>query len=230
MITLNLLPDIKKEYLKSRRTKSTILSLGILASLISIGIVVALFLYINVGQNIFLSTVQRNIDSNIEELKAIEDLDKLVTVQNQLETLPGLHNQKPAADRLFSYLDAVLPSTVNISELDVSLDSAITNPTITITGGADAVGDVNIFVDTLKNARYVTGEDNQLAFTNVVLVSITPSEVSEKISYEVEFGFDPIIFDNTIDDIALEIPNIISTRSEVERPQPVFQQSSEEVE
>src|SRR6056297_437977 len=144
MIQFNLLPDVKKEYIKARRTKRLIMTSSLVASAASIGVVFLLFLTVQVAQKGNISDLTDDIQSELNSLQSTEDLDQMLTVQNQLNTLPGLHQQKPETSRLFGYLTQVTPEDVTISTL--SLDMAANS--MKITGRADSLATVNEFADT----------------------------------------------------------------------------------
>lgn len=220
MIQFNLLPDVKLEYIKARRSKRMVLMTAIIVAGVALTIFILLFLVVNVYQKQRLNSLNSSIKKNTATLQAIPDLSKILTVQNQLNSLSGLHAEDPAASRLFDYLGQVTPAKVTIS--DVKAD--FTSNTINITGNADALSTVNQYVDTLKFTTYSIddGESTTKAFSDVVLASFAKGE--KDASYQLTFKFDPVIFDNT-KQIKLTVPKIISTRSETEKPADLFKQT-----
>lgn len=225
MITLNLLPDIKKEYIKSRRTTRLFVTGAFFISAGAIAVVVLMSMYVFGVQTIQIASSQGSIDDSIETLVGTEDLDKIVTVQNQLNALPSLHQGTVAASRLFDDLKVLVPNDVSINA--ITIDYA--NSTIEIKGQGKDFKSVNTFVDTLKNASYVYSENNEttLAFSSVVLGSIGKTEDSA--SYKITLVYDPIIFDTNIEGLKLTVPNITSTRSQTEKPKSLFDAEEEEV-
>lgn len=217
MIQFNLLPDVKLEYIKARRSKRMVLLLATTIAAVALGIFVLLFLFVNVYQKQRLNSLNNGIKKNTATLQAIPDLGKVLTVQNQLNSLSGLHTQDPATSRLFDYLGQVTPQQATIS--DVKAD--FTANTLNITGNANAISTVNQYVDTLKFTTYgVDGSPaTTKAFSEVVLTSFGKSE--KDVNYQISLKFDPVIFDNT-KQIQLSVPKIISTRSETEKPTDLF--------
>lgn len=216
MVQFNLLPDIKQEFIRARRTKRLVMAVAILLSAISLIIFIILLIIVDVAQKTNLSNLDKDIQSSKSQLTGTTNLNQILTVQNQLNSLPALNNQKPAASRLFGYVKQWTPLNAAINRLDIDY----TLYTVSITGTADTVDTVNTFVDTLKFTTYNVTASNGAkttakAFSNVVLGSFSRS--ANQTSYTITLSFDPLIFDNT-NTVALTVPNIISTRSEVNQP------------
>jgi len=220
MIQFNLLPDVKLEYIKARRSKRMVLLVAIGVAGVSLTIFIGLFVFVNIIQKQRLSSLNSDIKKNTATLQAIPDLGKVLTVQNQLNSLSGLHAQNPDTSRLFDYLGQVTPAKVTIS--DIKADFAAN--TLSITGNADTLSTVNQYVDTLKFTTYSIddGESSTKAFSEVVLATF--SKTDKDSTYQISLKFDPVIFDNT-KKITLTVPKIISTRSETEKPGDLFKQN-----
>ncbi len=238
MIQFNLLPDVKLEYIKARRAKHLVLLTSIIVTAVSVGIMMVLFFGVNVVQKRHLGNLSKDISEKTDQLKKEEDIDKILTVQNQLNNLNTLHDAKPAAERLGGYLEKVTPNEVAISKLTVDFGAN----TIKFEGNAKALRYVNQLIDTMKFSEYKlteVGEDNEpiitrsAAFSSVVLASFDRKDGEDAlpVSYEITASFDPIIF-NITKKVSLEIPpSMITTRSVTERPTPLFQpQASDETE
>lgn len=219
MVQFNLLPDIKLEYIKARRMKRLVVGASIIVGSLALAIFLLLFLGVNVVQKRHLDNLDRDIASNISQLQATPDINKVLTIQNQLNSITALHTQKPAASRYVDYLRQVTPSKATISQSMIDFELG----TITISGTADSLKTVNKYADTLKFTTYdVDGNDNQQpAFSQVVLVGFGAS--NDGASYQFSLKFNPEIFDNT-KTIALTVPDIISTRSETEKPSDLFKE------
>lgn len=220
MIQFNLLPDVKLEYIKARRSKRMVLLTATGVTAVSLLFFVGLFLVVNVLQTKHINDLNNDIKKHTATLQSIPNLDKILTVQNQLGSLTTLHEQKPITSRMITYLGQLTPAQATIS--NVNLD--YTASTINITGAADALSTVNKFVDTLKFTTYtVDGSTPKKAFSNVVLTSFATAD--KGVTYQITMSFDPVIFDGT-KDVKLVVPKIISTRSETEKPSDLFQQSA----
>lgn len=218
MIQLNLLPSIKLEFIKATRTKRLVTSLAVITSLVALSVMALLLVNVNVVQKRHISNLTTDIEKKVGELEAVPDIDKVLTVQNQLSVLKGLHEKKPAVERVLPYLSKLTPQAASISDTSINF----TESSASIKGTADTLATINKFVDTLKftNYRIEQGEQQKPAFSSVVLTSFSVSE--KGVSYQMDFKFDPTIFDNT-KEVELVIPNIISTRSQTEKPSDLFQ-------
>ncbi len=224
MIQFNLLPDVKLEYIKARQTKRMVIVIALIAGVFTFSIFALLFINVNFVQTKHLSNLTKEIEENTAKLESIEDIDKVLTIQNQLKALTPLHEKKPASDRALSYISQVTPQKASVSQIQVNFDEQ----KVAINGTTDTLVNVNKFVDTLKFTKYTTSDsEEQLnAFSQVVLTSF--SVAGDQVTYQIDFKYDPPIFDNT-KTIKLVIPNIISTRSETEKPSENLFQAQPEV-
>ena len=219
---LNLLPDIKLEYVKARRTQRLVISGAILLSAISLVIFILLLLFVRVAQEKSLRDVNKDIKTSTATLKAIPDLNKILTVQNQLNSLPSINQQKPAVSRLAGDILKLTPKNAYINRLNVDYTQKIA----TLTGTADTIDTVNTFADTLKFTTYnsSTIKTPTKAFSNVVLSAF--GRDSKQASYTITLSFDPEIFNITDNTINLTVPNQVTTRSTLEQPTDLFQAST----
>lgn len=104
MIQFNLLPDVKMKYVKAKRTKKLIISTSLLVSVASVFIVAVLFGVVQIGQKKHISDLTADIKTETKKIQSVENLDELLTVQNQLTLLTELHQKKPQTSRLFDYI------------------------------------------------------------------------------------------------------------------------------
>ncbi len=224
MITLNLLPDIKKEYLKSQHKKRLFIMGSFMIIVVAIGSVALMSMYTFGVQKLQILNSQDSINDSVKTLGETPDLAKMVSVQNQLSALPGLHDSKTAVTKLFDFLKILTPNDVSLSSIIVNFEESI----VEIKGTGKDFKAVNTFVDTLKNASYVYTENDEsaLAFESVVLSRIGKED--ESASFKIEMSYDPLIFDNTTEGLKMSVPNITSTRSETEKPSSLFDSDVEE--
>lgn len=225
MIQLNLLPDLKLEYIRAQRQRRMVLTVAVLASLTAIAVLV-LMLVVDFAQKKHLSDLTRDINSESSQLEKQPQIGKILTVQNQLESLTSLHSSKPAAANLFDYLNQVTPAQVAITNFTVDF----TQQSATITGTADSLASVNKYVDTLKFTTYTTDSDTKAvpAFSNVVLsgfgVASTQGSAAASgvANYSITLAYDRNIFDIT-QKAKLTVPPEITTRSVLAQPSDLFQ-------
>jgi hypothetical protein len=191
MIQFNLLPDVKKEYIKTQRVKRLVINSSIIASAAALAIFLILGSSVYVVQRKSINDLTADIKSNTKTLADIPNITDALTVQSQLNSLSSLHAQKPAASRLFVFLTQV-PSQASISNLQVDF----TQYSAVVTGNAPNLDVVNTYIDALKFTTYtLAGQaSSQRAFSTVVLSSFTRS--ASTATYSISFNFDPTIFDN----------------------------------
>lgn len=221
MIQFNLLPDIKLEYIKAKKLKRTLLTVFTLVAMSSAALAVILFLGVNVVQKKHMNDLAKDLTKTAQKIQATPDINRIITVQNQLKSLPALYDARPAATRLFGYLGDVTPSNTSIANTSVDF----VNHTVTLSGSGKTLLDINTFVDTLKYTLFVSDKAPQTsaaAFTKVSLTSYSRGEKSS--SYQVNFSYDPALFDS-LQKITLTVPQAITTRSEISQPTELFQQN-----
>lgn len=134
MIEINLIPDVKRELLRIRMMRNAVISMSILVGIVSIAIVVFCAVVLG-GQLAFELKQDSDIKSKYGELSQISDLDKTVTLQQQLGQIDRLHNDKKINSRLLSLISAINPPAPN----NVQISMARLNPgekTITLEGSA----------------------------------------------------------------------------------------------
>lgn len=222
MIQFNLLPDIKMQYIKARRQQHLVVLVSVLSMIATLAIFVLLIVVVDVVQKKNLSDLNHDIQTSSKQLKDTPNLNKILTVQNQLKSLPQLHNQKAVSSRLFKYMSQLTPTSATIAKLNVDF----AQNTMSISGSADTLTTVNKFTDTLKFTNYQVNNSggSKPAFSNVVLANF--GRDSKGATYTINLKFDPIIFRED-SDTTLTVPNIISTRSEVEQPSALFQKAEQ---
>jgi len=216
MIQFNLLPDVKMEYMKTRRTKRLVIAISITASVTSLVILISLLMVVLVFQKKYMNDLSKDIATYSKDLQATTDIDKILTVQNQLNSLTALHKDKPDVNRVFPYFKAVTPLQASIASLVIDYSEG----TITINGSADSLVTVNKFVDTLKFTDFTHEDETKRAFSEVVLTAF--GRADKGASYTLSLKFDPIIFSNT-EKVTLKVPDKITTRSETEKPAALFE-------
>jgi hypothetical protein len=222
MTQLNLLPDVKMEYIKAQRQRRLVVSISVIVTLASVGLLV-LLLGISGLQKKHLSDLSNDIKNESAELQGEPQIKKVLTVQNQLSSLTGLHDGEPASSRLFGYLNQITPATVNIT--DYSID--FVEHTMSITGTSASLAFVNQYVDTLKNTSYIAdGGDSQPAFSDVVMSNYSLNTDTQSIgagqaaNYTIDLAYDENIFDLT-QKVKLSVPK--ATARQLQQAGDLFQ-------
>lgn len=235
MIQFNLLPDVKIEYMKAVQKRQIMAFISFVVAGVCITIFVVVFMIVKVQQPKHISDLDKDIKVNVAKLQENKDLDKILTIQNQLNSLPGLHDQKPMTSRIFGYLSQLVPTQATVSEVGIS----IVDKKLIIKGNADSTATYNKFVDTLKFTQYSDNNDPSniktgKAFPTVVVTNFSINSSQNQngvttniggVTFELEANYDEVIFKNTAKEgsavansISLNVPNQVSTRSATQSP------------
>lgn len=230
MIQINLLPDVKQEYLRARKVRNFAISVAILAGLASVAIVVLLLMALGVQKG-REALADNAIKTEYESLSQIEDLSELVTLQNQLSLIGDQHDNKTMDSRLFSLLQAINPPAPNnIQFTTVSLDPEDTILTIegVATQGYNAV---ETLTKTIRNTKFEFIRDQEVGSEDVATkVSIGETGFGENadgkrvLRFEVLITYNDILFSNEVDYKQISAPSrrIDVTDSRVGVPNSIF--------
>ncbi len=225
MIQLNLLPDIKLEFLKAQRVKRLVILGAFMVTAGSIAIIIIMSFVVFVWDKKSINDLTGDIKKYSNDLGDVEALNKALTVQSQLSSLKTLHTQKPKLSRLKDILTVITPNDVSLTSL--TLDS--TNYTMTLSGQAASLERSNTMADTLKFAYYKLPNSNE-KITPFTKVSVQSGFDGKVAGVKAVFTYDPVIFDPT-KDIVVEVEKGKTTsRAEIEKPNPLFIKSTTEEE
>ncbi len=216
MIELNLLPDIKQEFVHAKRQKRVVIVAMILTSAASIGLVALLAFYAYIAQPVRQNIADSNISKLDKDLNKKKDLVRNLTIQNQLKSINELHETKGVYGRLFGYLKSLNPEAPN----NVSISKATVDTiegTILIEASAKDYPAVVVFKDTLENAKieYIDpqGDSKKKQTTRLfpeVTVSdpgITQNNTGQQVTaFKVTLLYEPLAFDWTLKDPTIKIP------------------------
>ncbi len=224
MIQLNLLPDIKKEFINAQKTRALVMSVSIIVTLGAIVLSVLLFVYVTFLQQFQITLATNDIKGKQQQLNGISDLSKYLTIQNQLAALPDLHANKGIYSRLLNFLPVLNPNSPNNIQLS-QLQMTATDKLVSLTGSTESFESLNVFVDTLQNA-IVTYKDSSgqqqtsKIFDSVFVQSsaIDKSNGGNKVSFTVRATYLDPVFDARNTNMAASVPNIKTTQSVTQSP------------
>jgi hypothetical protein len=219
MIQLNLLPDIKKEFINAQKTRALVMSVSIIVTLSAVGLSVLLFVYVTFLQQLQITLATNDIKSKEQQLNGVHDLSKYLTIQNQLAALPELHANKGIYSRLLSFLPVLNPNSPNNIAL-TRLQLATTDKSVIFTGTTASFESLNVFVDTLRNAdvSYKDSNNQQQTsdmFGSVLVQNSNIDKVNGKqaVSFTVLATYLDPVFDAHNTDVTASIPNITTSQS-----------------
>lgn len=159
MIEINLIPDVKRELLQAEGVRSTVVSAAIVVGIIALGVVLLLTVYIFGVQTIRQAIVDDQISKGGQKLANVEDLTKVLTIQNQLTKIASLNDMKKIDSRIFDMLLAVLPvdaNRVQVSGITINADEG----SVTLEGQTPSYDALEVFKKTINNAVIAYKEDN----------------------------------------------------------------------
>lgn len=238
MIQINLLPDVKQEYLRARRTRNMAISMSILAGIGSVAVVVLLLIVLGIqaGREVL---ADNGIKSEYQSLSKVSDISELVTLQNQLDKIGSQHEVKSMNSRLFNTLQAINPSKPN----NVQFTGVILDPeteTLRLEGVAEGGYPA---VETLKKTIQNTDIEfvsNQQTVTEDISTKVAVGETSfgddsqgrRVLRFEVFVTYNPLLFSNEAKSVEVQAPDrrINVTDSRIGIPDSLFTAPIEEAE
>ena len=156
MISINLLPDVKKDLLRVRRERNLVVSVSVLAVGASVAILVILGGWLGalaIAKNAHESAIDKS-ESTITKAKEDDELDKYLTIQNQLSQIDGLKDSQNVYSRLMDYLTQLNPAYPNNAALStVTLDTESGDIEVTLEGTTQDFATLNVYKNTLINAQ-----------------------------------------------------------------------------
>jgi hypothetical protein len=229
MIQLNLLPDLKKEFIKSQKTKSVVISTSILVTIGAVGLSVLLFIYVTFLQQLQINLATDDIKQKESQLSSVTDINKYLTIQAQLAALPDLHNGKGSYSRLFEFLGIINPGPPNNASLG-NLQLSTLEKTIIVNGTTASFESLNVFVDTLKHADATFKRNNQgetiteKMFTQVLVQTSGLAHIGANnvVSFSIKTVYNPNVFDVQNTGVTAKVPHITTTQSVIQSPQQLF--------
>jgi Tfp pilus assembly protein PilN len=167
MIELNLLPDVKLQYVHAQKQRRRVISIVSIGGIAAVGLVVVFALYVYAVQPVRGLVTDNAIKDANKQLSAIPDLNNYLTLQQQLDALPALHASKPIYSRIISYLPTLNPSAPNSVHITrLAIDTTIDAHTIKLDAYAQTYTAATVFESTLKSAQFT--------YTNGATTQTTP--------------------------------------------------------
>ena len=178
MISLNLLPDVKKDLLRVRRERNLVVSISVVVVGASIGVLLLLSgtLGVLVATKALMENGIKNDEQTIKQAQKKKQLDKYITVQNQLKQIGKLKSDQQVYSRLMDYLTQLNPAAPN----NVQISSA------TIEAPAGSSGDTSSSSSSSASADGITMTIEGKT-TNFSALDVYKNTLSKaQLSYEVE--------------------------------------------
>lgn len=125
MIEINLVPDVKQELINAQRVRTSVISLSILVGMAAIAVVIVLAVWVFGVQAARGALSDDTIKKESQKLSQVADISNMLTIQNQLNKLPEMHDNKSIDSRIFDVLATINPPAPNnVMINNLSLDSS----------------------------------------------------------------------------------------------------------
>ena len=230
MIEINLVPDIKQEYLRSQSLRAKVISMSIFASLAAGGVVVLLATTLG-GQAIADSLADSTIKDNYNKLvKEYPNLSDIVTIQNQLANVSKINDSKQLTSHTFKLLEAInpkAPDNVKPNKVTVTPSAKTISIEATAENGFNAA---DAFKKTILNTNIVYGDkDTSVPLTDSVDISDISYGVSSisntpVLRFKFTFKYPEQLYVNNVANVRIASPVAVVdvTDSKLRVPEDLF--------
>ncbi|NCU38024.1 hypothetical protein EOL96_03160 [Candidatus Saccharibacteria bacterium] len=240
MIEINLIPDVKQEFIHAQKMRNMVIVFAILASGAAVALLAVLGL-LYASQVLRENMARTEVDKQFKSLQSIDNINNVLTIQNQMSKISSIHANKTKDSRLFRLLSAINPpSPNNVKISKVSLNPA--DNRLTIEGSAEnGFAATDVFRKTILNTKLEYVEDGGIEpltvnLTEVVKIGETSYGETEEggrvLRFTVDFEYPKGLFDNTMNLVSIEAPTakIDVTDSRVRVPDSLFGQRPLDIE
>ncbi|MEO5690629.1 MAG: hypothetical protein ABIQ64_00400 [Candidatus Saccharimonadales bacterium] len=228
MIQLNLLPDVKKEFLKAQQTKNAVISGAVLVSIVAAGVVALLATTVYGAQSLFIANLKKEIESNHQTVASKQEINKYLAIQSQLKAVDEASANRSVYARWFEYLPQLNPKqpfNITLYNAEIVKDGT----TAKLIGSGANFEVVNNFKNTLDNAKLVyVGSDGQKIekplFVSVDSGSPSISNVNGQTlaTFEFTLVFEPEAFSLSTLDPKIEVPKLTTSDGDQNAPKELF--------
>jgi len=219
MIQINLLPDVKLKFIKTKRTERIVVFVCAIISAISIVSIIVLYLSVDVFQKNHLNSVANQITSESTTIKNDADVNKIITIQQQLKSLPALYANRNNPYEIFNILQQSTSKGITISTFNINYQTGA----LTFGGTTDNLLDGNVFYNQLLYATYSLDKGAQQPLYGGVTISglsgLTSSSATNNapINYSVKATVPVALFKNGAS-VVISVPNKDVTQSTLNQP------------
>ena len=229
MIELNLLPDVKKDFLKAQRTRNSVISGAIIITIAAAVITAILASTVYIGQNAVIALQTKSVKEKNDKLKSQPEIEKYLTVQNQLKNIDALHSDKLLYSRAFTYIQALNPATPNniaLSSIALKKEESL----LELEGTVRNFEALTIFKTTLESAKlkYETagteGSQETQMFTTVSLLDagLRSSDKGSVVGFKLQLVYPETIFQRETLNGKIEVPSEVTSDGDRNAPKELF--------
>ena len=234
MIEINLVPDVKQEFIHAQKMRNTVITFAIIISIAAVGVLAILGLFY--GTQALRERIARDaIKKEFSSLREIENVDDVLTIQNQMSKIASIHQKKTVDSRLFDIISAINPAAPN----NVKIASVLLDPqahTLRLEGSAEnGFAATETFRKTILNTKLEYRQDDAVQtspLTEEVQIGETSygenADGSKVLRFSVSFAYPAGLFDNTwkLSRIVSPVGQIDVTDSRTRVPESLFSQKA----
>ena len=240
MIFVNLLPDIKIDYLRIRRMKRWVVLLSLFLIVGCFVINAWLFIQIRSKSN-NIAANDTVIETSLENIRKIPSSQRILTIQNQVDPLIELHKTKTDARRILvnknteGYLRTMVPRSydeIRNFKFDFRQWTFNVNGRAEDIGAAQVIGETiryigteSCTVDTLTTRAPLFHLDDSFSISTQ-----TAAEAAEGVDYTFSGKFASSLFDRQKEAKKMVVPNIKPSTDEVFQPDAPCSPDPEDIE
>jgi hypothetical protein len=238
MIEINLIPDVKQEFIHAQKMRNFAITASMLTGAAAVAVVVILGLLLG-AQSLHETLARKEIDTQLKKLQSVENIDNVLTIQNQLSKISSINDTKTVDSRLFDILAAINPAAPN----DIKISNVQLNPidkTLTIEGSAaNGYAATETFRKTILNTKLestVDGQVTSLPLAEDVIIGETSygegADGNKVLRFTLSFTYAAGLFDNSFRTIRVVTPTtaIDVTDSRTRVPETLFSQQAKDIE
>jgi hypothetical protein len=237
MIEINLIPDVKQEFIHAQKMRNFAITASMLTGLAAVAVVVILGLLLG-AQALHETLARGEVDTQFKKLQSVENIDNVLTIQNQLSKISEINNSKTVDSRLFDVLTAVSPAAPN----DIKVASVQLNPVdkvLTIEGSAsNGYAATETFRKTILNTKLestVDGQTTSFPLAEDVLLGETSygegADGGKVLRFTLSFTYATGLFDNSFRTLRIVTPTtaVDVTDSRTRVPETLFSQQAKDL-
>ncbi len=234
MIQINLIPDVKREFIRAQQLRRMAITVSIMVGAAAVAVVLLLAGVLG-GQQIRINLAKGDIDKRYKQLKAVDNVDNILTLQNQLSKVTSLNDKKTMDSRLFDILAAINPvAPNNVTYSTIKLDPSTS--TLMIEGSAtNGYAATETLRKTILNTKVESTANGQSVSTPLTgEVSITETSYGQAadggqvLRFTISFVYPSGLLDNQMKAIRIVTPNAKTdvTDSNTRVPEGIFSQKA----
>lgn len=221
MIEINLLPEVKLQYVRAQKARRRVISFVSIGGIAAVGLVALFAVYVYAVQPVRGLVIDNGIKDANSKLTSVKDLNNYLTIQQQLKDLPELHAGKPIYSRIISYLPILNPSAPNnIHVTQLAIDTSVEANALTIQAYASTYTAATVFESTLKSTQFSYTADGQTQtvslFSDVKLSNTSlgqDSNGNKIVAFTVMLKIDENAFAFASTNASISVPNKNATGS-----------------